>query len=250
LNLLILSEEDRVDDLRFAVGGKRRQHIVKVLRGVVGDSLEVGLIGQLKGQGVIKSIDKDSVILECCWTQGDQNETPAIDLILALPRPQTLKKVLQTVATMGVSNLHLINANRVEQCYFKASATEPDAIRYHLIKGLSQGKRTKLPEVKVYPRFRCFFEEILPRLEESEKGKTVKLVAEVGAADYLARRQMEGADKVLLAIGPEGGWVPFELEVMQTQGFKDFKLGGWPLRVEYAVVACLSQLKLAGEIGD
>ena len=228
MNLLILSEEDRVDGLRFAVGGKRARHIVRILRGGIGDSLEVGLIDGPRGQGVIESIEKDSVVLECRWFDNVKKETPSIELIVGLPRPQTLKKVLQIAATMGVDRLHLGNANRVEQCYFNASAMEPEAIRYHLIKGLSQGKRTGLPQVKAYPRFRCFFEEDLPRLEEdSEKGKSVKLVAEVGAVEYLGRRQIEGAGRVFLAIGPEGGWTPFELEVMERQGFKGFKLGCW-----------------------
>jgi len=242
----MLSPEDKVAENRFAVSGKRFGHIVNILRSKVGDSLEVGLIDGPTGNGVIRSIEKDSVILECTWSQDNISQKPALELIVALPRPQTLKKVLQISATMEVERLHLVNANRVEQCYFNASVMEPESISYHLLKGLSQGKTTTLPKVSTHPRFRCFFEEILPRLEkDTQSDKIVKLLADVQADEYLTPAGIKGADRIFLAIGPEGGWVPFELEVMQTQGFKVFKLGRWPLRVEHALVASLSQLHLA-----
>ncbi|MEA3296509.1 MAG: RsmE family RNA methyltransferase, partial [candidate division Zixibacteria bacterium] len=49
---------------------------------------------------------------------------------------------------------------------------------------------------------------------------------------------------ILPAIGPEGGWVPFETELMERVGFQRFSLGRWTLRVETAVTAVLSQVEL------
>jgi RsmE family RNA methyltransferase len=51
-------------------------------------------------------------------------------------------------------------------------------------------------------------------------------------------------EPLLFAIGPEGGWVLFEIELMEGLGFKRFSLGRWTLRVEHAVTAVLSQLEL------
>lgn len=244
MNLLILTEDDRGDGGIFIVGGQRRRHIIGVLRASVGDRLEVGLVDGPVGTGIVRAIEDDRIVLECQWLEEVCQRSPAIDIVCALPRPQTFKKVLQASATMGVRRLHFVNASRVEKCYFSASVTRPERIRQYLEKGLSQGKRTRLPKVSINPRFRCFFEEVLPRLESDEHGKVVKLVADVECDSYLSSSLLEGADQIIIAIGPEGGWAPFELEIMRSQGFEKFKLGDWPLRVENALVATLAQASL------
>jgi RsmE family RNA methyltransferase len=49
--------------------------------------------------------------------------------------------------------------------------------------------------------------------------------------------------RVALAIGPEGGWVDFELTLLAARGFVPFSLGERILRVEVAVPYALGQLK-------
>ncbi len=244
MNLLILTEDDRADGDIFIVAGNRLRHIIGVLGASVGDSLEVGLVDGPVGRAIVRAIEKERIVLKCQWLEDVQDTVPAIDIICALPRPQTFKKVLQVSATMGVDRVHFINANRVEKCFFSASVTRPERIRQYLEKGLSQGKRTRLPKVSINPRFRCFFEEVVPRLESDEQGKAVKLVADLECESYLNGSLLEGAERIIIAIGPEGGWVPFELEIMQSQGFEKFKLGNWPLRTENALVATLAQASL------
>lgn len=244
MNLLILTEDDRTEGDIFVVAGNRLRHIIGVLRVSVGDMVEVGLVDGHVGKAVVRAIEKERVVLECQWLGDVQDTGPAIDIVCALPRPQTFKKVLQVSATMGVERVYFVNANRVEKCFFSASVTRPETIRYYLEKGLSQGKRTRLPKVIIHPRFRCFFEEVVPRLEPDEQGKVVKLVADVECKSYLNGSMLEGAARIIIAIGPEGGWVPFELEIMREHGFEKFKLGDWPLRVENALVATLAQVSL------
>ncbi len=157
MNLLLLTEDDRADGDIFIIAGNRRRHIAGVLRASVGDRLEVGLVDGAIGKAIVREIEKKRVVLECEWVGEVDDAGPAIDIVCALPRPQTFKKVLQVSATMGVRRVHFINANRVEQCFFNASVVQPERIRYYLEKGLSQGKRTRLPKVSIHPRFRCFF---------------------------------------------------------------------------------------------
>jgi RsmE family RNA methyltransferase len=247
LNLLILTEHDRLSDEHFAVGGKRRRHIINILRAAEGDTLGVGLVDGPIGSGTIERFDKGKVILNCSWQGPTPAAEPVVELICALPRPQTFKKVLQTAATMDVANIHIINANRVQQCYFNSSVMATDSIHDHLMEGLSQGKTTRLPKLTVNPRFRCFFEEFLPRRISEQSGKSLKLVADVDAENYINSSLLVDRPRMYLAIGPEGGWVPFELEIMLQQGFIPITIGDWPLRVENAVVATLAQAKLVAQ---
>jgi len=247
LNLLILTEQDRVTDQFFAVSGRRRRHIINVLHAGQGDTLAVGLVDGPAGSGTIERFEKGKVVLNCTWQDEVVIYGPEIELICALPRPQTLKKVLQTAAAMAVSNIHIINANRVEQCYFNSTAMTDESIRQNLLEGLSQGKITRLPKVHINPRYRCFIEEVLPRRIAAQPGRPLKLVADVDSETYINRSLLINRPRIYLAIGPEGGWVPFELEIMRQQGFVPITMGHWPLRVENAVVAALAQAKLVAE---
>ena len=51
-------------------------------------------------------------------------------------------------------------------------------------------------------------------------------------------------DPMVLAIGPEGGWVPFEVELLEAHGFQRFTSGPRVLRVDTAVSFLLGQLAL------
>ena len=244
MNLIILTEDDRVGADLFELSGKRRRHIVHVLRAEIGETISVGLLDGPKGEGLIEDISEDKVTVSCRWNEQIQPAAAAVDLICALPRPQTLKKVLQIAAAMKVENIHIVNSNRVEQCYFSASVMQPEAIRENLFEGLSQGKCTRLPKVTVNPRFRCFFEDVLPRMIDEKGVATVKLVADVIADRFIGGDMLDNCRRVCVAVGPEGGWVPFEMEVMTARGFIPVTIGDWTLRVENAVVAAVAQIEL------
>ncbi len=242
MNLVILENTDHVTGSIYRIDGPRLRHIRSILKAKHGETIEAGLLNGPIAAAKIIELTKTCATLDCTFAAAAARQSPAIDLICALPRPQTLKKVLQTAATMGVENIHLINANRVEQCYFSASAMEPQNIKKQLLEGLSQGKRTNLPKVQIHRRFRCFFEEILPRIETQQPG-SLKLTADVHATKYLKPQTVKTSHRIIIAIGPEGGWVDFELEIMDRTGFKLFKLSNSTLRVENAVVAAIAQIE-------
>jgi RsmE family RNA methyltransferase len=216
-----------------------------VLRCGTGDKVEVGLLNGPKGTGRIETVHGRTLVLDCVFDEDTSDQRTAIDLICALPRPQVFKRVLETAGTMGVRNLYIINSKRVEKCYFSASVMDEAVIRKHLVMGLSQGRNTHLPQVSIHRRFKVFFNETLKTLEAREKHKARKLLPDPDAENYLAGGTGEFLPRVLLAIGPEGGWIPREVEMMVEKGFDRFRLGPWPLRVENAVVAAISQIQLA-----
>jgi len=244
MNMVILTESDAVGVNTYRLFDRRAEHIRSVLKLGEGDTLEVGLLDGPQGRALIKSVTGDSVELVCNRLREIPVVRPAIDLICALPRPQTLKKVLLTSAMMGVRSLHLIRANRVEKSYFQSPLIEPENQMPYLIDGLSQGRLTHLPEVHIHDRFRPFFEDRLGSLAGSCGGLILRLLCSDDDANSLSTVFDPHANCVTMAIGPEGGWVPFEIELMQSLGFRPFTLGRWTLRVEHAVTAALSQIEL------
>jgi RsmE family RNA methyltransferase len=53
----------------------------------------------------------------------------------------------------------------------------------------------------------------------------------------------------VVAIGPEGGWIPYEVGMLEARGFQAFSLGPRILRVDVAVPYILGQLELARGAG-
>ena len=234
MNLLLLEDGDFIAPDRVRLQGRRLQHLREVHRAECGDSLRVGRLGGLMGRGELLSLDAVQAELQISLDTPPPAKLP-LTLLLAVPRPKMLKRVLQTVSAMGVARLVLLNSYRVEKSFWQTPFLEPDAIREQLILGLEQARDTVLPEVTLEKRFKPFVEDRLPALAEGTQGLTGH------PGDYPAcPRAVDGP--VTLAIGPEGGWIPYEVELLRLAGLQPVQLGERILRVETAVPALLARL--------
>lgn len=234
MNLLLLEEGDFVADDTVRLSGRRLKHLLEVHRAETGDNLRVGRLNGLMGTGQLISLNNEQAELSVTLDQPAPEKLP-LTLLLALPRPKMLRRVLQTVSSMGVSRLVLLNSYRVEKSFWQTPFLEPAAIREQLILGLEQARDTVLPEVTLEKRFKPFVEDQLPTLAAG----TLGLVGHPGGYPACPRAVEQ---PVTLAIGPEGGWIPYEVEKLQHAGLQPVQLGARILRVETAVTALLARL--------
>ncbi|WP_347903370.1 16S rRNA (uracil(1498)-N(3))-methyltransferase [Pseudomonas purpurea] len=234
MNLLLLEEADFIAADRVILRDRRLTHMQEVHRSAVGDSLRVGRIGGLMGSAQLLRLEPHEAELQVTLDQPPPAKLP-LTLVLALPRPKMLRRVFQTVATMGVPRVVLVNSYRVEKSFWQTPFLEPAAIREQLILGLEQARDTVLPEIVIEKRFKPFVEDRLPALVDG----TLGLVGHPGNYPPCPR----GLDEpVTLAIGPEGGWIPYEIDLLAKAGLQPVQLGDRILRVETAVTALLSRL--------
>ncbi|WP_462379865.1 16S rRNA (uracil(1498)-N(3))-methyltransferase [Pseudomonas sp. Marseille-QA0892] len=234
MNLLLLEAGDFVGADRVVLHGRRLRHMQEVHKAVVGDELRVGMLNGAMGRGRLVALDTEAAELEVVLDTPPPAKLP-LNLVMALPRPKMLRRVFQTVATLGVSRLVLINSYRVEKSFWQTPFLEPSAIREQLVLGLEQARDTVLPTVEIHKRFKPYVEDHLPSLAAG----TQAIVAHPGPWPDCPRH-VEGP--VTLAIGPEGGWIPYEVDLLKTQGFAPVQLGDRILRVETAVTALLARL--------
>jgi RsmE family RNA methyltransferase len=206
----------------------------EVHRSEVGDSLRVGRINGLMGSAELLRLEAGEAELRVTLDQSPPAKLP-LTLVLALPRPKMLRRVFQTVATMGVSKVILVNSYRVEKSFWQTPFLEPEAIRENLILGLEQARDTVLPDIIIEKRFKPFVEDRLPAITEG----TLGLVGHPGNYPACPRALSE---PVTLAIGPEGGWIPYEIDLLGKSGLQPVQLGERILRVETAVTALLARL--------
>jgi RsmE family RNA methyltransferase len=237
---IILFEPQEVETDRITVHDRRSSHIKNVLKAVPGDRVRVGIINGGSGTGIVTEISDKSVTLKLAITDSEP-QRPMTDLILALPRPIMLKRVLAQAAALGVGRIFLINAKRVEKSFFHASLLKEESYREYLIQGLEQAIDTLLPKVTIHTRFKPFIEDELPKLTEYAN----RLIAHPAVKQEIWQQEAPRINgKIVLAIGPEGGWLDYEMEKFREQGFSAFSLGPRILRVDTAVPAILSQISL------
>ena len=158
-----------------------------------------------------------------------------LTLILALPRPKVLKRILLSVTAMGVKRIFLLNSFRVEKSFWQSPVLQPENIQKQLVLGLEQARDTILPEVLLRPFFKPFTEDEAPELIK----ETLPLVAHPGSQAPCPR---DIRKPVTLAIGPEGGFIPYEIEKLISCGFQAVHLGERILNIEAAVPSLVSRL--------
>jgi len=234
VNLILLYTSDFISPHHVRLDGRRLRHLQEVHRGQVGESFRVGVLNGLIGQGTLTHLSEHCAELE---VKLDQAPPPALPLrlVLALPRPKMLKRCIETIATLGVKELWLINSYRVDKSYWSTPLLQTERMREHLLLGLEQAGDTRLPRVEIRKRFKPFVEDELPALARNTRA----LVAH----PYNAAPCPAPLDEpTTLAIGPEGGFIAYEVEKLEQAGLQPIHLGSRILRVETAVPALLSRL--------
>ena len=234
MNLVLLDPADFIAGGRVVLRDRRHAHLRQVVRVAPGESLRVGMISGKLGMGSVVAIDDQQI--ELTVELVDEPPPPlSITLLLALPRPHSLRKVLQQATAMGIKRFVLFACARVEPSFFTASAVRPGALDEELRLGLEQARDTMLPEVEVYPqRFHRFLAE---RWSELASGQVLIAHPEPGAQP--CPRAVAGP--ITLVVGPEGGFVPAEIDRLRELGTL-VDLGPRILRVETAVVTLLARL--------
>eukprot|EP00956_Cyclotella_meneghiniana_P030935 scaffold79686_cov35-Cyclotella_meneghiniana.AAC.1 len=179
-------------------------------------------------------------------TQDNDNYSkPPISLLLALPRPLQLQRILPMISQLGVDTIILTHAAKVPKDYFGSHLfRKPELIRDLLIEGLTlSGNDLRLPRVVVSKRpVGELFEELQVRFpmedwvrviahperksvnKNGNDGDEVEVVVEdvVRMTDVDFPMEKNGKRrKLLVAVGPEGGWEePNELDLFEKHGFQ------------------------------
>ena len=247
---IILTDQNDIDGGQLILTDRRAEHIVKVLRAEVGDRLRVGQINGPMGYGTIEAMAKKhprSVRLRLELTEPPP-PLPPIDLVVAMARPIMMRRILSQLTALGVGRFYLVNAGRVEKSFWEASLLAEGGYREHLLQGLEQAVDTRLPEVSLHRSFPRFVNEDLPTIGQGYKrlilahpGGSTSLSEAIGGGG--------GTGRVLLCIGPEGGWLEPEVAMLAAAGCLTCAIGSRILKVDTAAVALHARISQILEFG-
>jgi 16S rRNA (uracil1498-N3)-methyltransferase len=243
MNLLLFRERELERNVGW-VRGERAEHIRSVLKKGVGDILKVGVDRRGRGSGTIVSDTSEGLAIEI--GELTPSEPPVVHLIVALPRPLALSRLLHTLASFGTLHVDLIRAWKVPRSYFSSPRLEPERLELDLQLGAEQGGQTFIPTFKVHDGFRRFVEDELPP-SPFLAAPGARFILEPETPHFFPKNA-GGLARTSLAFGPEGGFIPDELATFSRIGFEPICLGAAILTTEIAVAASLAQLTyLRGE---
>ncbi|MCW8945513.1 MAG: 16S rRNA (uracil(1498)-N(3))-methyltransferase [Sedimenticola sp.] len=236
MNLLLITESDLITPDKAIIRDYRLRHMLDVHRSKVGDQMRVGLLNGLMGTAEILSLSESEATLHLTLTEQPPVILP-VTLVLALPRPKMLRRCLRMVAELGIKRLVLLNSFRVEKSYWQTPLLADQKLEEALILGLEQVKDTQLPEVTLRKRFKPFVEDELPALLHDKIG----LVAHpYSASDDPVKRPIN--QPAVICIGPEGGFIPYEVDKLMLAGCRPVDLGDRIYRVETVLPLLVGRL--------
>ena len=251
----ILFEKDEIVDGRVMFSDERAEHVLNVLHGAVGQTLKTGELDGLIGTSVIKEIRDlheraegsaqrgsgllaGTVVVEC--THTETAEEPWFDLVLALPRPRVMKRLLPQLTALGVGKIVLVGAEKVEKSFWGAQLLKSEIYRPLLVDGLMQCGTSRVPTIRCERNFRRYAETQMA----DEFAGTEKIVAHPTPSECKMENvkcKMREDSRFVFAIGPEGGWTEDEVALIENKGFVRCSLGSRILRTDTATIALVAQ---------
>ncbi len=235
MNVILLTDKDFIRPPRCVrLADRRYFHIRDILKSSVGDRLCVGKLNGDLGLGQITGFPEAAVDMDVSFSQPAPLPHPAT-LVLALPRPIVLKRVLAAVASFGVKKIFLIHSWRVEKSFWKSPVLSTEQIQEAFRLGLEQAKDTVMPEILLRKSFKPFVEDELPLLING-------VPAFVGHPEARKNLATKPRRDCVLFVGPEGGFINYEMDLLRQAGVIPVSLGQRILRVETAVSALLAKV--------
>lgn len=241
MNLLLI-EQNEIQGGQVVLRGRRAQHIRSILKKEPGARLRAGIIDRGTCEATIISVDDETVV--CSPGEVTPSPPPRVHVVVAVPRPKALSRLVAAGASFGLRSLTFVNAWRVEKSYFASPRLAPSRLREDALLGCEQGAQIWIPALRVARRFVHFFEDELAEVFPPLSRKLVLHPSAPSTLNQADGASTESLEDVVIALGPEGGFIERELETLQRAGFSPVRLGTGPLKTEVALAAALGQLAL------
>lgn len=233
MNIVLLDSRQTQSDI-WTISSKRQlEHLRTHVDVKVGDTLKVGILNGSRFLTEIIDILEHSILLKPVKEEPIPAKLP-VTLIVALPRPKVLRRLIMDAVTLGVDKLILIHSYRVDKSYWQTSFLQQ--LDHFVTLGLEQAGDTVPPKIEMYKRFKPFVEDVLPSLIDQQSPAYV-------AHPYSEQKMPFAVEHpCTVIIGPEGGFIPYEIDLLIKNGCQAVSLGNRILRTETAIPYVLGRL--------
>src|SRR5690625_4611528 len=239
MNLLLFHHHEEVapQHWQLPADDRRIQHLRTVLNTQEGDSVEAGVLQGRMGRATLLTQDEQYWHFQFQPKNAPPMPLPTT-LIVALPRPKMLRRVLIDAISLGIKHIILLNSYKVEKSYWQTPRLQDKQLNELVRLSLEQAKDTQPPLIEIKKRIKPIIEyELINNLNNKRC-----YLLHPGNNSYLPTLPAADTSHAIIAIGPEGGWNDYEVARFIEAGFNPFSLGQRILRVETAVPAAVGRL--------
>ncbi|HEY6350435.1 MAG TPA: RsmE family RNA methyltransferase [Candidatus Angelobacter sp.] len=217
---------DRVAGNRAWLTDNNAEHLTRVLRAKPGQKFDIAVEGVVR-EGTVTTVSTDQVEFELGATI-QPSPLPEISVLLSIYKFDRLEWAIEKLTELGVARIFPVISRRTEAHLAKAAEKRVERWRKIALEAAQQSRRTEPLEI-VSP----------VKLKEAiTTTKGCGIVLDEGEEDSSLKGTLRECKPPLwLALGPEGGWIPEEIELFRQNGWKTASLGGTILRAETAAIA-------------
>ena len=238
MNIVLFKQNEVINSI-VTFSDYRFDHITTILKKEIGDYLKVGILNGKLGIGKIVEKDGTSISLKVELTDNPPAKLP-VTLIVALPRPNTFKKILHTITVMGVKEVYFIKTNKVEKSFWSSPVLKESKVNNIILDGLMQAKDTIVPNIHFRKLFKPFIEDELPVICKNSNPIIFH------PSDDGEKLKVDNSSEYVYLIGPEGGFTEYEVDkVTQVVSAKKVAMGERIMRVEQAIGTVLGYTSLS-----
>lgn len=228
-------DKNQISDKKIAITGADVNHIAKVLRAKIGDSLLVCDGEGFDYETVISSISKEMIEAEILRSYPCETE-PDVQLTLfqGLPKQGKMEWIIEKCTEIGVHRIVPVQMNRsVVKLNKEQAAKKLERWQKTAEAAAKQCGRGLIPEV--------FMPVTIDELKKIELPSFLLLPYEDEQANTVSSAlKSQMAETAGIFIGPEGGFAPEEVLALKNLGAHSVTLGPRILRTETAGLVALS----------
>ncbi len=213
------------------------RHIARALRARVGEKLLLIDEGQVQYETIISEITNQEIVCEIQKSYPSKRDLD-FDLFLAQSplRSDSQLTIMEKATELGVRGVYPV---LTDNCAVKKDVAQSKIEKWQKVmyEASKQCERAKIP--KCYPLttlhevINCDFDRIIVFGERS---------TEQSLKQYLSENKINNGEKLLVIIGPEGGFSQAEFEFFKENKFPIISLGDLILKADTAVIVALGDI--------
>lgn len=233
MNIVLLGPRQTTNEIWSITAQRQLQHLHAHVGVHVGDTLKVGIRGGKRYLTEVVEVSEQRIQVKALYEEAVPQKLP-VTLIVALPRPKVLRRLIMDSVTLGVEKIILLHSYRVDKSYWQTPFLQQ--LDQYITLGLEQAGDTIAPDIQCYKRFKPFVEDVLPNLISAD------------CPAYVAHPYTELAmpntiqHPCSIVIGPEGGFIPYEIDLLEKNGCQARHLGNRIIRTETVIAYVLGRL--------
>lgn len=222
---------DRATGDRAWLTGSNADHLVRVLRAKPGQKFDIAADGKVR-EGTVLSVSPNQVEFEL-GVAAESSALPDISVLLSIYKFDRLEWAIEKLTELGITRIMPVVSRRTEANLGKAAEKRVERWRKIALEAAQQSRRAGPPEIPSPQPLKKVLTDANGRrivLNEGETGETAALKSVLRACQ----------PPIWLALGPQGGWAPEEVELFRQNGWKMASLGSTILRAETAAIAAVA----------